>query len=125
MSAGPDRVLAGERVSASERAASNGLRGRGTHMSGNTYDKYATTNPLEQRMMAGFMTALDRILDGLAPTRILEIGVGEGQVMTRVRHRFPGVPVVGLDLPDDELAGRWRDEALPCCFGDATRLPFE
>jgi SAM-dependent methyltransferase len=93
-------------------------------MSGNTYDKYATTNPLEQRMMAGFMTALDRMLDGLAPTRILEIGVGEGEVMTRVRDRFPGVPVVGLDLPDDELAGHWRDQALPCCFGDATRLPF-
>ena len=35
---------------------------------GNTYDKYASTNPLEQRMMAGFMTALDGMLDGLAPT---------------------------------------------------------
>jgi len=103
-------------------AATDGL---GTHIHGNTYDKYATNNPLEQRMMAGFMTALDRMLDGLAPTRILEIGVGEGEVMTRVRHRFPGVPVVGLDLPDDELAGHWRDQALPCCFGDATRLPFE
>ena len=45
---------------------------------GNTYDKYASTNPLEQRMMRGFMAALDGMLDGLAPQRILEIGVGEG-----------------------------------------------
>ena len=92
---------------------------------GNSYDKYASTNPLERRMMAGFMKALDGMLDGLAPTRILEVGVGEGEVMGRVRERFPEVPIVGLDLPDEELAGRWRGIGLPCCFGDATRLPFE
>jgi len=91
---------------------------------GNTYDKYASTNPLEQKMMAGFMKALDGMLEGLAPTRILEIGVGEGEVMQRVRQRFPDVAVAGLDLPDPELAGRWRAAGLPCCFGDATRLPF-
>lgn len=91
---------------------------------GNTYDKYASTNPLERKMMAGFLAALDGMLEGLAPTRILEIGVGEGEVMARVRSRFPGVPVVGLDLPDENLADRWHEAGLPCCFGDATRLPF-
>jgi len=92
---------------------------------GNTYDKYASTNPLEHKMMGGFMKALDSMLDGLTPTRILEIGVGEGEVIQRVRARFPGVPAVGLDLPDPELAEYWRAAGLPCCFGDATRLPFE
>ena len=132
---------------------------------GNTYDKYGSTNPLERKMMAGFMKALDGMLDGLAPTRILEVGVGEGEVMGRVRERFPGVPIVGLDLPDDELAGlaprrileigvgeghvmsrvrerfpgvplvgvdlpddalsdEWKEQGLPCMFGDATTLPF-
>jgi SAM-dependent methyltransferase len=110
---------------ASEGAAGHGLRGPRTHIGGNTYDKYATTNPLEQRMMAGFMKALDRMLEGLTPSRILEIGVGEGEVMQRVREWFPGVSVAGLDLPDDALAERWRGAGLPCCFGDATRLPFE
>jgi len=91
---------------------------------GNTYDKYGSTNPLEQRMMRNFLGSLDRMLDGLAPQRILEIGVGEGEVMRRVRQRFPGVSLVGLDLPDQALADHWREEHLPCMFGDATRLPF-
>ena len=93
-------------------------------VTGNTYDKYASTTLLEQRLMAGFMGALDSMLDGLAPTRILEIGVGEGHVMGRLRERFAGVPIVGLDLPDQALADQWRAERLPCVFGDATRLPF-
>ena len=75
-------------------------------------------------MMRGFMTALDEMLAGLAPRRILEIGVGEGHVMSRVRERFPGVPLVGLDLPDEALSEEWRERGLPCMFGDATTLPF-
>ena len=46
------------------------------------------------------------MLEGLAPRRVLEVGVGEGEVMTRLRDRFPDVPMVGLDLPDPELASR-------------------
>src|SRR5262245_40913572 len=90
---------------------------------GNTYDKYATTNPLERRMMQGFMRALDAMLAGLAPRRVLEIGVGEGHVTERVRERFPDASIVGVDLPDEELAGDWRAAGLACLFGDATQLP--
>jgi SAM-dependent methyltransferase len=90
---------------------------------GNTYDRYGTSNPLERRMMQGFMSALDAMLDGFAPRRILEIGVGEGHVTARVRERLPAAAIVGVDLPDDELAGQWRAADLACVFGDATRLP--
>jgi 2-polyprenyl-3-methyl-5-hydroxy-6-metoxy-1,4-benzoquinol methylase len=91
---------------------------------GNAYDKYATTNPIEQWMMRGFMRALDEALAALSPRRILEIGVGEGHVMSRVRSRFPGVPLVGVDLLDETLGDGWREQDLACMFGDATRLPF-
>lgn len=91
---------------------------------GNTYDKYASTNPIEQRMMRGFFGALDRFLDATAPTRIFEIGIGEGIVTSRVIERFPGVGVIGLDLPDDELAAQWDSRDLSCAFGDASSLPF-
>ena len=100
------------------------VRKTGATPTGNTYDKYGSTNPMEQRMMRGFMRSLDEMMAGLSPRRILEIGVGEGHVMSRVRERFPGVPLVGLDLPDDELGADWRDKGLPCMFGDATTLPF-
>ena len=91
---------------------------------GNTYDKYGSTNPIEQRMMRGFFAALDGFLDRTAPTRIFEIGVGEGIVTSRVIERFAGVPVIGLDLPDDELAAQWQSRELSCAFGDAGSLPF-
>lgn len=95
---------------------------------GNTYDKYATTNAVERRMMAGFMAALDRMLDRAAsagtPLRILEVGVGEGVVTQRLAERFPDTPVVGVDLPDPALAERWRGGGFACSYADATRLPF-
>jgi ubiquinone/menaquinone biosynthesis C-methylase UbiE len=95
---------------------------------GNTYDKYGSTNPIEQRMMRGFLTALDDMLDAAAatatPQRILEIGVGEGIVTRRVIERFPDASVLGLDLPDDGLAVDWAERALTCVFGDAATLPF-
>ena len=91
---------------------------------GNAFDKYASTNPIEQRLVRVFMRALDGMLEGLHPQRILEVGVGEGHVMRRVRERFPEVPLVGLDLLDEALADEWQEDGLPCLFGDATRLPF-
>jgi SAM-dependent methyltransferase len=66
-----------------------------------------TSIPGAQRTEPSFVPALDDVLAGLAPRRILEIGVGEGHVPTRLRERFPGVPVVSIDV-----------------FGDATTLPF-
>ena len=44
--------------------------------------------------------------------------------MSRVRERFPGVPLVGVDLPDEALSDEWRNQDLACMFGDATTLPF-
>jgi SAM-dependent methyltransferase len=100
----------------------------GNTPTGNTYDKYGSTNPIEQRMMRGFFGAFDSFLDAAArptaPRRILEIGVGEGIVTTRVKERFPGTPVLGLDLPDEDLRADWQQRDLTCVFGDATNLPF-
>jgi SAM-dependent methyltransferase len=96
---------------------------------GNTYDKYASTNPIEQRMMRGFFSALDGFLDDAfatdaQPARILEVGIGEGIVTSRIQQRFTSAFVVGLDLPDDELAAQWHELGLVSMFGDATTLPF-
>lgn len=94
------------------------------NVAGNNYDKYASKNPIEQRMMAGFFAALDRMLDGLHPERVVEIGAGEGRITERLVERFPGATVVGLDLPDTDLADEWESIEVPMFFGDATRMPF-
>jgi hypothetical protein len=47
-----------------------------TNVAGNNYDKYASTNPIEQRMMRGFFSALDAMMDGLTPRTVVEVGAG-------------------------------------------------
>ncbi len=94
------------------------------NVAGNTYDKYATTNPIERRMMAGFFDAFDRMLEGSQPDLVVEVGAGEGRVTERLRERFPSADVIGLDLPDEELAEEWVELGVPMFFGDVTRLPF-
>lgn len=94
------------------------------NVAGNTYDKYASTNPIERRMMDGFFTALDRCLDGLEPRTVVEVGAGEGHVTGRLVERFPAADVIGLDLPDESLMEHWRTAGVPMFQGDATRLPF-
>jgi len=94
------------------------------NVAGNTYDKYASKNPIERRMMDGFFTALDKMLTGLQPETVVEIGAGEGRITERLVERFPNAAVVGLDLPDTNLADEWQDIDVPMFFGDATRMPF-
>jgi SAM-dependent methyltransferase len=94
------------------------------NVAGNTYDKYASKNPIERRLMDGFFAALDAALPTTAPTSILEVGVGEAEVATRVRERYPTARFVGIDLPDPELAGHWASSGLTGTFADISRLPF-
>lgn len=91
---------------------------------GNTYDKYASGNPIEARLMRGFFAALDDTIGSQPPSRILEVGMGEGHVSARIIDRFPGVPFHGVDLPDPALASNWHDVGALGSFADITRLPF-
>ncbi len=91
---------------------------------GNTYDKYASANPVERRLMAGFFRSLDACLPTTAPARILEVGMGEGEIAARVRDRYPQAAFVGIDLPDPELAAAWGSHEIPGAFADIGRLPF-
>jgi ubiquinone/menaquinone biosynthesis C-methylase UbiE len=91
---------------------------------GNAYDKYASPNPIERRLMASFMQRLDTSLPTVAPTRIFEVGVGEGEIAARISDRYPGAFVAGLDLPDEGLAEHWRARHLSAAFGDIAALPF-
>lgn len=92
---------------------------------GNHYDKYSSSNPIERRMMEGFFSAFFALIDRVRPTSILEIGVGEGEVLSRVMHRFPDAATRGIDLADDRLAAIWSERGLPVTIGDATDLEFD
>jgi 2-polyprenyl-3-methyl-5-hydroxy-6-metoxy-1,4-benzoquinol methylase len=69
---------------------------------GNYYDKYAATNPIVRRMMAGFMGAFDELvhLSG-AHGRALEIGCGEGELSIRLASM--GFDVTGCDIAPEAI----------------------
>ena len=94
------------------------------NVAGNTYDKYASTNPIERKMMAGFFSALDEMLTPIDPSVIVEVGAGEGRITEQLVERYPQATVVGLDLPDSQLVGEWAELGAPMLFGDVARLPF-
>ena len=47
-------------------------------VTGNTYDKYGSTNPVVRRLMAGFERTLDELFAQAAPKSLLDVGCGEG-----------------------------------------------
>lgn len=89
---------------------------------GNTYDKYASSNPIERRMMEGFFAALDASVEGLTPASLLEVGCGEGEVLARMMRVFPAAQAAGIDLPDESLIAEWAARSLPAKVGDVTAI---
>jgi ubiquinone/menaquinone biosynthesis C-methylase UbiE len=93
---------------------------------GNTYDKYGTRNPISRALVTRFMRDLERALpsDGATPNRVLEVGVGEGEISDRLRAHYPGADLVGFDLHDDALEAQWRARGQRNVVADAIASPF-
>ena len=95
-----------------------------TGPTGNHYDKYASTNPIERRMMQKFLATFDSMVNPLQPLKVLEVGVGEGEILKRISSRFPLASVQGIDLPADHLQAEWNRRGVNAEFGDATAMRF-
>ena len=52
-------------------------------VTGNTYDKYGSTNPVVRRLMAGFERTLDELFVQAAPQSLLDVGCGEGVLVDK------------------------------------------
>jgi 2-polyprenyl-3-methyl-5-hydroxy-6-metoxy-1,4-benzoquinol methylase len=74
---------------------------------GNTFDKYGSSNPVVRRMMAGFERDLDALFSRAAPASVLDVGCGEGVLTERWACQLGGRPVVGIDLEDPKLEAEW------------------
>ena len=75
-------------------------------VTGNTYDKYGSTNPVVRRLMANFEATLDELFTTAAPRSLLDVGCGEGVLTQKWAERIEG-PVVGIDLDDPQLHAEW------------------
>jgi 2-polyprenyl-3-methyl-5-hydroxy-6-metoxy-1,4-benzoquinol methylase len=80
---------------------------------GNTFDKYGSTNPVVRRLMAGFQRTLDELFAQAAPESVLDVGCGEGVLTEQWAQRLGDGRVVGTDLDDPKLAAEWATRRRP------------
>lgn len=82
-------------------------------VTGNTYDKYGSRNPVVRLLMSNFQKTLDELFEQAAPRRILDVGCGEG-VLTYEWAQRPGMErIVGIDLDDPHLQEAWKERQHP------------
>jgi len=96
-------------------------------VTGNTYDKYGSKNPLVKKMMAGFEGTLDELFKQAAPNSILDVGCGEGVLTYEWAERLGDGRIVGIDLDEPELQAAWevrKRDNLEYRVLEATTLPF-
>ena len=94
---------------------------------GNTFDKYGSSNPVVRRLMAGFHGTLDELWARAAPESVLDVGCGEGVLTLDWARRLGDGRVVGIDLDDPKLRAEWAARTRPNLdfrAEEATRLSF-
>jgi 2-polyprenyl-3-methyl-5-hydroxy-6-metoxy-1,4-benzoquinol methylase len=96
-------------------------------VTGNTYDKYGSSNPVVRRLMGGFQRALDELFERAQPTSLLDVGCGEGLLVHRWAQRLGEKRVVGIDLEEESIQAGWAERPAPNLeyrVMQADRLPF-
>jgi 2-polyprenyl-3-methyl-5-hydroxy-6-metoxy-1,4-benzoquinol methylase len=102
-------------------------------VTGNTYDKYGSSNPVVRRLMAAFERELDELFEQSAPRSVLDVGCGEGVLVHRWAQRLAAreeadpARVVGIDLEEQSIQAGWAERQAPNLeyrVMEASSLPF-
>jgi SAM-dependent methyltransferase len=93
---------------------------------GNLVDKYAARHPAERALVRRWRAALRALVAAAAPSSVLDVGCGEGELTAEWAATLPGARVLGVDVADvvrvppaPNLAFRIVAPAPPLPFGDA------
>lgn len=82
-------------------------------VTGNTYDKYGSSNPLVRRMMSGFESTLSELMGAAGPSSLLDVGCGEGVLVYRWAKEMPEARIVGIDLEEPSIQAGWAERQAP------------
>ena len=96
-------------------------------VTGNTFDKYGSRNPVVRLLMAGFERNLADLFASAEPESVLDVGCGEGVLTHRWASEIAPGRVVGIDLDDPLLAREWTQRGaanLEFVVQRAEQLPF-
>ena len=80
---------------------------------GNTFDKYGSSNPVVRRLMTRFHGDLDELWAKAAPASVLDVGCGEGVLTHEWAERLGDRRIVGIDLHDPKLQAEWANRERP------------
>jgi len=96
-------------------------------VTGNTYDKYGSSNPVVRRLMAGFERDLQQLFEIAAPKSVLDVGCGEGVLVQQWAQQLGTGRVVGIDLEEESIQAGWAEHRAPNLeyrVMEAENLPF-
>ncbi len=82
-------------------------------VTGNTYDKYGSTNPVVRRLMGAFERTLDELFTEADPESLLDVGCGEAVLTHEWAKRLGERRIVGIDLDDPLLHAEWAKRQAP------------
>ena len=97
-------------------------------VTGNTYDKYGSTNPVVRRLMSTFERTLGDLWTRADPQSVLDVGCGEGVLTHQWAQALGDRRIVGIDLEDPRLQAEWATRQRPNLeyrVTKAERMPFE
>jgi 2-polyprenyl-3-methyl-5-hydroxy-6-metoxy-1,4-benzoquinol methylase len=80
---------------------------------GNTFDKYGSTNPVVRRLMGAFERTLDELFAQAGPESVLDVGCGEGVLTHQWAQALGERRIVGIDLDDEKLKAEWQTRQRP------------
>jgi 2-polyprenyl-3-methyl-5-hydroxy-6-metoxy-1,4-benzoquinol methylase len=82
-------------------------------VTGNTYDKYGSGNPVVRRLMSAFERDLQELFRLAAPRSLLDVGCGEGVLVERWAKQLGDGRVVGIDLEEESIQAGWAQRQAP------------
>ena len=91
-------------------------------VAGNVYDKYGSRNPVARRLMDGFLGAMRELYDARPDETVVEIGCGEGELLSRLVAWRPARRHFGFDVSREILLEARRHPGITVALQSAERL---